>query len=68
MLLAISSMGGGSAEAWRTVLGDLIKCGLKRPEFLIVDGAPRLDKATAAAWDGVTLQRCQPTLCPMWTN
>ena len=40
MLLAIKSMGGESAEAWRTVLDDLIKRGLRRPEFLIVDGAP----------------------------
>jgi hypothetical protein len=26
------------SEAWRTVLDDLIKRGLRRPEFLIVDG------------------------------
>src|ERR1700716_459863 len=38
--LAIKSMGGESAEAWRTVLDDLITRGLRRPEFLIVDGAP----------------------------
>jgi putative transposase len=53
VLLAIKSMGGESAEAWRTVLGDLIKRGLRRPEFLIVDGAPGLDKAIASVWDGV---------------
>src|ERR1700716_365090 len=58
VLLAIRSMGGESAEAWRAVLGDLIKCGLRRPEFLIVDGAPGLDKAIAAVWDGVPVQRC----------
>ena len=58
MLLAIKSMGGESAEAWRTVLDDLIKRGLRRPEFLIVDGAPGLDKAIAAVWDGVPVQRC----------
>ncbi len=58
VLLAIRSMGGESAEAWRTVLGDLIKRGLRRPEFLIVDGAPGLDKAIAAVWDGVPVQRC----------
>ena len=40
VLLAIKSMGGESAEAWRTVLDDLIRRGLRRPEFLIVDGAP----------------------------
>jgi putative transposase len=58
VLLAIRSMGGESAEAWRAVLDDLIARGLQRPEFLIVDGAPGLDKAIAAVWDGVPVQRC----------
>jgi putative transposase len=58
VLLAIKSMGGESTEAWRTVLDDLIGRGLRRPEFLIVDGAVGLDKAIAAVWDGVPVQRC----------
>src|SRR6187455_479320 len=58
VVLAIKSMGGESAEAWRTVLDDLIKRGLRPPEFLIVDGAPGLDKAIASVWDGVPVQRC----------
>jgi putative transposase len=58
VVLAIKSMGGESTEAWRTVLDDLIKRELRRPEFLIVDGAPGLDKAIAAVWDGVPVQRC----------
>jgi putative transposase len=58
VLLAIKSMGGESAEAWRTVLDDLMTRGLRRPEFLIVDGAPGLEKAIAAVWDGVPVQRC----------
>jgi transposase-like protein len=58
VLLAIKSMGGESAEAWRTVLDDLITRGLRRPDFLIVDGAPGLEKAIAAVWDGVPVQRC----------
>jgi transposase-like protein len=58
VLLAIKSMGGESAEAWRTVLDDLTRRGLRRPEFLIVDGAPGLDKAIASVWDGVPVQRC----------
>jgi putative transposase len=58
VLLAIKSMGGESAEAWRTILDDLIRRGLRRPEFLIVDGAPGLDKAIAAVWGGVPVQRC----------
>ena len=47
-----------ATEAWRTVLDDLIARGLRRPEFLIVDGAPGLEKAIAAVWDGVPVQRC----------
>jgi transposase-like protein len=58
VLLAIKSMGGESAEAWRTVFDGLIRRGLRRPEFLIVDGASGLDKAIAAVWDGVPVQRC----------
>jgi len=58
VLLAIRSMGGESAEAWRAVLDDLITRGLRRPQFLIVDGAPGLEKAIAAVWDGVPVQRC----------
>ena len=58
VLLAIKSMGGESTEAWRSVLDDLIKRGLRRPQFLIVDGAPGLEKALAAVWEGVSLQRC----------
>jgi putative transposase len=58
VLLAIKSMGGESTEAWRTVLDDLIKRGLRRPEFLIIDGAPGLERAIAAVWDGVPVQRC----------
>src|SRR5215204_6271884 len=58
ILLAIKSMGSESAEAWRVVLDDLIRRGLRRPEFLIVDGAAGLDKAIAAVWAGVPVQRC----------
>ena len=58
VLLAIKSMGSESTEAWRAVLDDLIRRGLRRPEFLIVDGAPGLEAAIAVAWDGVPVQRC----------
>jgi transposase-like protein len=58
MLLAVKAMGGESTEAWSAVVDDLIKRGLRRPEFLIVDGAPGLENAIAAVWDGVPVQRC----------
>ena len=58
VLLAIKGMGGESTEAWRAVLDDLIRRGLRRPEFLILDGAPGLEAAIAVVWDGVPVQRC----------
>ena len=58
MLLAIKQMGGESTEAWRTVLDDLVKRGLRRPELLIVDGGAGLESAIAAVWDSVPVQRC----------
>jgi putative transposase len=58
VLLAIKQMGGESTEAWRTVLDDLIKRGLQRPELLIVDGGTGIESAIAAVWDGVPVQRC----------
>jgi putative transposase len=58
VLLAVERMGSESTEAWRAVLDDLIQRGLRRPEFLIVDGALGLENAIAAEWDGVPVQRC----------
>lgn len=58
VLLAVRHMGSESTEAWRCVLDDLIGRGLRRPAFVIVDGAPGLEKAIAAVWDGVPVQRC----------
>jgi transposase-like protein len=58
VLLAVKAMGSESAEAWRVVLDDLIRRGLRRPELLIVDGAPGLEAAIAAVWHAVLVQRC----------
>src|SRR5271165_6946012 len=58
VLLAVRSMGGESAEAWRAVLDDLIKRGLRRPDFLIVDGGAGLACALAAVWNDVPVQLC----------
>jgi transposase-like protein len=58
VLLAVKSMGGESAEAWRSILDDLIGRGLRRPDLLIVDGGQGLEKAIATVWDGVPVQRC----------
>jgi putative transposase len=58
VLLAIKNMGGESEAAWRALLDDLVKRGLKTPELAIVDGAPGLEKALAALWSDVPVQRC----------
>src|SRR3974377_2163156 len=57
VLLAIKQMGGESTEAWRSVLDDLVKRGLRRPELLIVDGGAGLESAISAVWDRVPGQR-----------
>jgi transposase-like protein len=40
------------------VLDDLTRRGLRRPEFLIIDGGSGLESAIAAVWGGVPVQRC----------
>jgi len=58
ILLAVKNMGGESEAAWRALLDDLVKRGLKTPELVIVDGAPGLDAALAVLWSDVAIQRC----------
>ena len=59
VLLSIRNMGGESTTAWAAFLGDLDARGLKRPEFVIVDGAPGLEAALAQLRGEVLpVQRC----------
>ena len=59
VLLSIRNMGGESTAAWRQFLEDLDVRGLRRPEFVIVDGAPGLEAALVALWgEGLPIQRC----------
>ena len=58
VLLAIKSMGGESEAAWRALLDDLVRRGLRTPELVVVDGAPGLEKALAALWPDMAIQRC----------
>ena len=51
-------MGGESEAAWRAILDDLTKRGLKKPELAIVDGAPGLEKALVSLWSDLAIQRC----------
>jgi transposase-like protein len=52
------TVGGESEAAWRTLIDDLVKRGLMTPDLVIVDGAPDLEKALAALWSDMPLQRC----------
>jgi putative transposase len=58
LLLRVKAMGSESAQAWRSVLDDLIKRGLRRPEFLIIDGSGGLESALDEVWGDVPVQRC----------
>ena len=58
VLLALRNMGGESEAAWRALLDDLAARGLTTPELVIVDGAAGLEKAIAALWNDVPVQRC----------
>jgi transposase-like protein len=59
VLLSIRNMGGESTAAWGQFLADLDVRGLKRPEFVIVDGAPGLEAALVALWgEALPIQRC----------
>ncbi len=58
VLLALRNMGGESEAAWRALLDDLAARGLAAPELVIVDGASGLEKAIAALWNDVPVQRC----------
>ena len=57
-VLAVKNMGGESEAAWRGILDDLTKRGLKAPELAIVDGAPGLEKALVSLWPDLPMQRC----------
>ena len=59
VLISIRNMGGESTAAWSAFLSDLDARGLRRPEFVIVDGAPGLEAALAALWgEDLPIQRC----------
>jgi transposase-like protein len=59
ILLSIRHMGGESTAAWRQFPDDLDARGLRRPAFVIVDGAPGLEAALTALWDAdLPIQRC----------
>jgi transposase-like protein len=58
VLLAARNLAGESEAAWRTLLDDLVARGLATPELLIMDGSAGLEKALAALWPELPVQRC----------
>jgi putative transposase len=58
VLIALRNMGGESEAAWRALLDALLARGLAAPELVIIDGAAGLEKAIAARWNDVPVQRC----------
>ena len=64
VLLAIQNMGGETSAAWRAVLDDLVRRGLRQPEFLIVacPGEGRGRKRTGAGTGVAVGRRPHPTL------
>jgi hypothetical protein len=49
VLLAVKNIGGETSEAWRAVLDELIKRGLRKPEFLVVS-LPRRKPGAGPGW------------------
>ena len=59
VLLSIGTWAARGTSAWRQFLDDLDARGLKRPGFVIVDGAPGLEAALTALWgEDLPIQRC----------
>lgn len=58
ILLALEIRGGEGEEAWKSVLQDLVRRGLKRPKLAVIDGSPGLSSAIELTWPGIEKQRC----------
>jgi len=58
ILLALEIRGGEGEDAWKGVLQDLVRRGLKRPKLAVIDGSPGLSSAIEITWPGIDKQRC----------
>jgi transposase-like protein len=58
ILLALEIRGGEGEEAWKGVLQDLVRRGLKSPKLAMIDGSPGLSSAIELTWPGIEKQRC----------
>jgi transposase-like protein len=59
VLLAIRNICCESKAAWSAFLGDLDARGLRRPEFVVADGARGLEAALTGLWgEDLPIQRC----------
>lgn len=59
VLLVVKAVGGETKEAWRVVINDMVKRGLRKPEFLIVDGGSGLRHWRRCR----AMCRCSAALC-----
>jgi transposase-like protein len=57
-LLALELGPRETEDAWRAVLENLVRRGLRAPKLVISDGAPGLIKAVKPVWKNVPRQRC----------
>ncbi len=58
ILLALEIRGGEGEDAWKSVLQDLTRRGLKGPKLAVIDGSPGLSSALELTWPGIDTQRC----------
>lgn len=58
MLLALEIRGGEGEDAWKGVLQDLTRRGLKPPKLAVIDGSPGLSSALELTWPEIDKQRC----------
>lgn len=57
-LLGLWMRGSESAEAWGSVLEDLVARELRTPLLVVVDGCSGLRSAIEKVWPGIDVQRC----------
>lgn len=57
-LLGLQLMASESTAAWRAMVDDLVRRGLRAPLLCIIDGNPGLRRAVAETWPRAQVQRC----------
>lgn len=58
VLLSLRLAGGESTAAWRSVVEDLARRGVRAPALSVIDGSPGLRAAVGAVWPDTPVGRC----------